>query len=138
MALAAGCLLAGLAAAAEAAPTPIEKRLIARINDARADHGLGKLRVGAIIQRGAHSWAIKLRRTDSFRHGRLRPGTAENIAWGSPCSWMSPRRAVRLWLRSPPHRRALLARSARFVGAGYAAGSWRSYGCAEIAVARFR
>jgi hypothetical protein len=45
---------------------------------------------------------------------------------------------VRMWLRSPPHRRALLDRSARYVGAGYVAGSWRNYGCAEIAVARFR
>jgi uncharacterized protein YkwD len=116
----------------------MEKRLIVKINDARADHGVRKLRVGGRIQRGAHSWVIHLLRTDAFRHGRLRPGTAENIAWGTPCSWMSPRRAVRMWLRSPPHRRALLDRGARYVGAGYVAGSWRSYGCAEIAVARFR
>ena len=137
-ALAAACVLAGPAEPAQAAPTPKEKRLIARINEARADHGLVKLRVGPRIQRGAHEWARHLRRTDAFRHGRLRAGTSENIAWGTPCSWMSPRRTVRRWLDSRPHRRAMLRRGARYVGAGYATGSWRSYSCAELAVARFR
>jgi uncharacterized protein YkwD len=96
------------------------------------------LKAGPRLQRAAHGWAVYLRRNDAFRHGRLGPGTSEVIAWGAPCSWMTPYRAVRLWLNSAPHRRALLDRTARYVGTGWAAGGWRSYRCAELAVARFR
>ena len=126
-----------LAAPAQAAPTTMEKRLIARINDARADRGLRKLRVGAIVQSGAHAWARHLRRADSFHHARLRAGTGEVLAWGT-CSWFSPAAAVRAWLRSSSHRYVMLRPGFRFVGAGWSRGSWRRYGCVEMAVARFR
>ena len=116
----------------------MEKRLIERINDARAAHDVRRLKPGPRLQRTAHRWAVHLRRNDAFHHGRLGPGMSEVIAWGAPCSWMTPFRAVRLWLNSTPHRRALLDRTALYVGTGWAAGSWRSYGCAELAVARFR
>jgi uncharacterized protein YkwD len=134
----AGVLAAGIAAPAQAVPTVMEKRLIARINDAREAHGVRQLKAGPRLQRAAHRWAAYLRRQDAFRHGRLGRGTSEVIAWGAPCSWMTPFRAVRLWLNSPPHRHALLDRTARYVGTGWAAGSWRSFRCAEMAVARFR
>jgi uncharacterized protein YkwD len=126
-----------LAAPAEAAPTTMEKRLIARINDARTDRGLRKLRVGATIQRGAHAWARHLRRADAFYHARVRAGTGEVLAWGT-CSWFSPAAAVRAWLRSSSHRRVMLRSGFRFVGAGWSRGSWRGYGCVEMAVVRFR
>jgi uncharacterized protein YkwD len=137
-ALLASALVALIPAPAQAGPSPMEKRLIARINDTRDAHGLRRLKAGPRLQRGAHAWAVHLRRTDEFRHGSLSAGVSEVIAWGAPCSWMTPARAVRLWLNSPPHRRAVLDRTARYVGAGWAAGSWRAYGCAELAVARFR
>jgi uncharacterized protein YkwD len=127
-----------VAAPADAAPTTMEKRLIARINDARTDRGLRKLRVGATIQAGAHAWARHLMRADMFHHARVRAGTGEVLAWGT-CSWFSPAAAVRAWLRSSSHRRVMLHRSFRFVGAGWRRGSsWRGYGCVEMAVARFR
>jgi len=126
-----------VAAPAQAAPTTMEKRLIARINDARTDRGLRKLRVGSGVQAGAHRWASRLMRADAFYHARLRAGTGEVLAWGT-CSWFSPAAAVRAWLRSPSHRRVMLHRSFRFVGTGWRRGSWRSYGCVEMAVARFR
>ena len=125
------------AAWAGAAPTTMEKSLVARINDARADRGLRKLRVGATIQSGAHRWARHLRRADAFHHARTRAGTGEVLAWGT-CSWFSPAAAVRAWLRSPSHRRVMLRGSFRFVGTGWRRGSWRGYGCVEMAVARFR
>lgn len=137
-ALLASVLAGSSAVPANAAPRPMEERLIARVNDARTAHGLRRLKVGPRLQRGAHAWAVRLRRTDGFIHSRPAPGTSEVIAWGAPCSWMSPARAVRFWLKSPPHRRAMLDRTARRVGAGYTAGSWRQFGCAELAVARFR
>ena len=126
-----------LAAPAQAAPTTMEKRLIARINDARADRGLRRLRVGATIQAGAHAWARHLRLADAFHHARLRVGTGEVLAWGT-CSWFSPAAAVRAWLRSSSHRYVMLRPGFRFVGAGWSRGSWRGYGCVEMAVARFR
>jgi uncharacterized protein YkwD len=131
-------LVTGIAAPAQAAPTVMEKRLMTRINDAREAHDARRLKAGPRLMRAAHRWAVYLRLQDAFRHGRLAPGTSEVIAWGAPCSWMTPFRAVRLWLNSPPHRRALLDRTARIVGTGWAAGNWRSYRCAELAVARFR
>jgi uncharacterized protein YkwD len=125
------------AAPAEAAPTTMEKRLVARVNDARTDRGLRKLRIRSGIQTGAHLWARHLIRADSFHHARLSAGTGEILAWGT-CSWFSPNAAVRAWLRSSSHRALLLRGSFRIVGAGWVRGSWRGYGCVEMAVARFR
>lgn len=126
-----------VAAPAEAAPTTMEKSLVARINDARADRGLRKLRIRASIQVGAHRWARHLRRADAFHHARVTAGTGEVLAWGT-CSWFSPAATVRAWLRSPSHRRVMLRPGFRFVGAGWNRGSWRRFGCVEMTVARFR
>lgn len=126
-----------VAAPAQAAQTAMEKRLVARINDARTDRGLRKLRVGSGVQAGAHSWSRRLMQADAFYHASLRAGTGEVLAWGT-CSWFSPAAAVRAWLRSPSHRAVLLHRGFRFVGAGWTRGPWRGYGCVEMAVARFR
>lgn len=141
VALAITCCAAVAAAApakAEAAaPTKIEKRLIHRINDVRAAHGIRRVRVSGRLQSGAHSWARHLRRADSFHHARLSSGTSEIIAWGT-CSYATPRVIVRMWLNSGSHRPHLLDRSARRVGAGWSVGNWRSYRCVDLAVARFR
>ena len=126
-----------LAAPAETAPTTMERRLIAQINDARSERGLRKLRIGPTIQVGAHSWARHLRLSDSFHHARVRAGTGEVLAWGT-CSWFNPAAAVRAWLRSPSHRYVMLRPGFRFVGAGWSRGSWSRYSCVEMAVARFR
>jgi uncharacterized protein YkwD len=129
----------GLAAPApaEAAPTRMEKRLVAKINDARAARGLRQVRIGARLARGAHRWSLYLLRADSFYHARLASGTAEIIAWGT-CGYMAPATAVRMWLNSPSHRPHLLDASAHYVGTGWTAGGWRGYSCVEMAVARFR
>lgn len=114
-----------------------EKRLVARINDARAAHGLRQLRVSGTLSRGSHSWSRHLMRADSFHHARLAAGTGEILAWGT-CSWFKPAQAVRMWLNSPGHRALLLRRGFRYVGTGWSSGAWRGYGCVEMAVARFR
>ncbi|MGH3034251.1 MAG: CAP domain-containing protein, partial [Gaiellaceae bacterium] len=79
------CVLAAAAARPDPARaiTTMEKRLVARINDARAARGVRRLRIGPRIQRGAHDWAGHLIRADAFYHGRLAAGTSENIAWGN-------------------------------------------------------
>lgn len=131
----AGALAA--AAPADTAATRGEKRLVAKINDVRAAHGLRKLRFASRLHRNARSWAVHLLRTDSFYHGSLAAGTAENIAWAT-CSWAKPRRIVRMWMNSPSHRSILLDGGYRVVGPGVAKGSWRGYGCVRVVVARFR
>jgi uncharacterized protein YkwD len=132
------CILAlMLAGTAQAAPSPIEKRLAARINDARDSHGLRNLRIAPKLAEGSRWWARHLIRRDKFHHSRLRAGTGEVLAWGT-CSWFTARRAVRLWLKSPGHRALVLRRGFRVVGTGWARGPWRGYDCVEMAVARFR
>jgi uncharacterized protein YkwD len=127
----------GAAAPADAAPTRSEKRLLARINHVREAHGLRKVRISATLNRRAHSWAVHLRRSDSFYHARLVSGTAENLAWGT-CSWATARVLVRMWMRSSSHRAVMLDRSARRLGPGVSIGRYRGYGCVRMAVARFR
>jgi uncharacterized protein YkwD len=130
--------LAVAAAPAQAAPTVMEKRLVARINDTRAAYGLRRLTIGPKLSAGAQSWSRHLLRRDSFYHASgLRSGTGEILAWGT-CSWFTPAQAVRMWLRSPGHRALLLRPGFRFVGTGWTRGAWRSHGCVEMAVARFR
>jgi uncharacterized protein YkwD len=132
------CVAALLVASpAPAGPSFNERRIIAKINHIRADHGLRTLRVGPRLQRGAHGWARHLLRTDSFYHSRLAPRTGENIAWGT-CSWFSPRESVRAWMRSSSHRALILDRRFRRIGAGWVRGSWSGHSCVEMAVVRFR
>ena len=122
---------------AQAAPNPMERRLVERINDTRAAHGLRRLQPRPLLMRGAHSWSLHLVRADSFHHARLASGTGEILAWGT-CDWFGPARAVRMWLNSSSHRALLLRPGFRYIGTGWTRGSWRSYGCVERAVARFR
>lgn len=130
------CTLA-VAVPAQASPSWAEKRLVARINDARAAHGLRQLSIRGALSRGARAWSRHLVRADSFHHARLAAGTGEILAWGT-CSWFRPAQAVRMWLNSGGHRALLLRPGFRFVGTGWTRGAWRGYGCVEMAVARFR
>jgi uncharacterized protein YkwD len=126
-----------VAAPSQAAPSDMERRLAERINDARASHGLRQLRLSSSLAEGASDWSRYLMRRDAFYHGSLPSGTGEIIAWGT-CSHFGPGRAVRMWLASSGHRAVLLRRGFRVVGTGWMRGPWRSYGCVEMAVARFR
>ena len=137
LALLASIAALALAGPAQAAPSAMEMRLVERINDARASHGLRQLRFSSRLAEGADDWSRHLVRRDSFHHGDLRSGMGEVIAWGT-CDWFRPGRAVRMWLRSPGHRALVLRRGFRAVGTGWTRGPWRGYGCVEMAVARFR
>jgi uncharacterized protein YkwD len=135
--LACVAVLAAAVPAAGAAPTRMEKRLVAKINDTRAAHGLRRLRIGSRLAQSAHRWSLYLLRADSFFHARLAAGTCENLAWGT-CGYMSPAAAVRMWLSSSSHRANLLDRDNRYVGTGWTVGRWQGYGCVKMVVARFR
>jgi uncharacterized protein YkwD len=135
IALVAVCALAR-PTTADAGVTRSEARLLKVVNQARANHGLRKLRVGSALQEGAHNWARYLRIHDSFYHGRLATGTSENIGWLT-CrdNWAGV--LVRWWLRSPSHRPHLLDRSARRIGVGVGRGEWSGYNCVWVGVTRF-
>lgn len=133
-------LVAGFAQppeAATAAPTRAEKALIRAVNNARANHGVRRLRLGSTLQAGAHRWARYLLTHETFFHGSLASGVTENIGWLT-CRSGWPRVMVRMWLDSPAHRSNLLDRGARRLGAGVATGGWNGYRCVRMAVTRFR
>jgi uncharacterized protein YkwD len=114
-----------------------ELRLLHAVNDARAAHGLRRLRVGSTLQSGAHSWARYLRIHDTFQHARLASGTAENIGWLT-CRDGWARTLTRMWLNSYTHRIHLLDPSARRIGVGVSTGRWSGWSCVKMGVTRFR
>jgi uncharacterized protein YkwD len=133
------CLLAVAAGTVESASamTRSESKLLSKVNGARANYGLRKLRVKGTLQKGAHYWAKYLQRRNAFYHGRVGDGVTENIGWVS-CrrGWAST--LVRWWLDSYAHRVNLLDRSARYIGVGVAKGSFSRYSCTKMAVTRFK
>jgi uncharacterized protein YkwD len=120
----------------------VERALVARINNVRADHGLRALRVASPLTSAATRHANSMGSRGYFRHELRKnsnwfsfgtwihwywPGpdytawtAGENLAWGAPD--LSARRTVTMWMNSPGHRANLL-------------GSWRRVGVAVIHVA---
>ncbi len=105
------------------------------VNRERHKYGLPRLRPARSLRRSARRWALVQTRVSFFGHGDFarrslgfpfirggRRGTrtvGENLAWGvGPTS--TPRRIVRMWMRSPSHRATLL-------------GHWRYGAVASIA-----
>jgi uncharacterized protein YkwD len=138
-------LALGLAAApsAEARGTIRERGLdaaiLARMNAARAAHGLGPLHRNAELAVAARHHSLEMARGGYFAHasadggsfaGRLREwyrvigrrwGVGENLLWSTPT--IDGLRAVELWLASPGHRENILSRG------------WKDVGCAAVHVA---
>lgn len=135
--------LAALALLAPAAPARASAAgdTLRVLNSARAARGVPPLRADARLAQAAlrHSRDMVARRyfdhvspggrglrervarTGWLSH-RHRWRLAENLGWGSgPLS--DPQSIVDAWLRSPPHRRIMLARGLRVVGIGVAAGT---------------
>ncbi len=114
--------------------TPVSD-LLAAINDVRVANHVPPLRLSPDLVRAAHAHSVEMLSSGRFAHesadgtafavrvsryygpagGSNHPwATAENIL--SSSTVLDARRAVRLWLQSPPHRRNLLDRSFRDVG----------------------
>lgn len=113
---------------AGAKPDTPSKRMVAAINDARANHGLAPLREAPRLDRAATGFARHIMRTDSFSHGSSYLGngfrrTGEALALRR--GWaLSPRATMRQWLDSSAHRALLLSPSFRYVGTGAARGNF--------------
>lgn len=93
------------------------------VNRERAKHGLRPLLPLRSLRRSARRWALIQTHMSFFGHGnfphrslgfpfmlargRATRTVSENIAWGLGLS-STPRRIVQMWMRSPPHRAAIL------------------------------
>ena len=110
------------ATTAAAMPSRYERRVVYWTNVVRKRRGISALRLRACPDRYAERWARHLARTGRFYHQDVtrmfdcprvnRAG--ENLIRGR----VSPKRAVRLWMRSEPHRRNLLNRRYTHIGVG--------------------
>ena len=120
---------------AEAAPTKAERALMNAVNNARTSHGLRPLRLGTRLQRGAHAFAVYLRRHDAFYHAST--GAYENLAYGRITRRMA-RNVVSRWMASPAHRANILRRGMRIGGFGVSRGEYLGYSWMQVSVARFK
>ena len=121
---------------AAARPTDAERALMRAVNDARASHGLRRVRLGQHVQRGAHGFATSLRRNDSFYHAGA-GGVYENLAYGRVTRRMA-RNVVIRWMNSPGHRANILRRGVRYGGFGVSRGEFLGYTRMQVSVARFK
>jgi uncharacterized protein YkwD len=145
VALAVAALTAALAPAASPAeparPRGIEAtessalaaQVVAAVNSARADRGLGPLRISRNLTAAAGRHSREMAENGYFEH-RSADGSAfwkriaryypagrfqiwsvgENLLWSSPAT--DARGAVRMWMRSPTHRRNMFEPRWREIG----------------------
>jgi uncharacterized protein YkwD len=111
------------------------------INQARADHELGKLRAKTALEHAAAAHSRDMVKRDFFSHDSPTGSTpqqridrtgylagahgwaiGETIAWGSG-TYATPASIVRGWLKSPGHRAILLDGRYRDLGIGIALGA---------------
>lgn len=101
-----------------------ENRVLDRINQRRARHGLRRVRVfQSCVDRTSERWAGRLSRTGDFMHRDQRTvlrrcdlsWTGETLVRGAG---LTPGVAVRSWMASPSHRAVIMKRRARWAGIG--------------------
>jgi uncharacterized protein YkwD len=123
---------AGLATRVRHLPA-LEEQVVAAINDLRQEHGLLALKLNRQLAASARHHSLSMAEHGYFEHSSLDGSTVwkrdrkyaggsrhwavgENLAWASP--GLSVRRALELWLASPPHRENLLSPAWRDIGLG--------------------
>jgi uncharacterized protein YkwD len=132
----AGACSAADATAASASTARLASATICLLNQQRARHGMGRLRVNGRLSTAARRHAADMARRNYFSHDTKGGGDfahrilktgydatslGENIAWGSGYLG-SPRAIVRSWMNSPGHRSNILNRRFREIGIGVAIG----------------
>jgi uncharacterized protein YkwD len=145
------CALVTLAAggpAAAATTNARERALLAEMNRVRAMHGLRPLRFDPHLHRAARAHSRDMVRRGYFAHGRLAQRLrryrfradgrvlGENLAWGTGALGR-PGTIVRMWLRSPPHRRLLLRAGFSHVGIGAVGARFQGAHGATVVTANF-
>jgi uncharacterized protein YkwD len=120
-------LMALPAAPAQAGPGT---KMIKKINNVRAKHGLRSVHRSRGLARSARSYARVMMSRDYFGHGaRIRAPRkfrrkGEAIAM-LPGRRVRTRRTLRGWMRSPGHRALVLSSGFRFAGAGVTRGRFQ-------------
>jgi uncharacterized protein YkwD len=113
----------------------LEQQIVVVVNQQRARHGLGPLRISRRLAVAARGHSLSMAEHGYFAHEsfdgspfwlRIKaaypalPGRAwaagENLAWASP--ELTAAQTVDMWLKSPQHRQNLLAPRWREVGIG--------------------
>jgi len=116
-----------LAVPAMARVTPAERALVRAVSQVRVAHGLAPVRGARTLARSAGRYSRWQLRHDYFGHQpRIRMSSRFGVG-GEVLRWVpswriKPRRTLRLWMRSPSHRAALLHPDMRRAGAGIARG----------------
>ena len=130
----------------EVSPKAFARATVCLLNQARARHGLRRLRLQRRLSRAARSHTKDMVRNRYFSHtsrsgsnvvsrlrrlgymrGARRWAVGENLAWGSGGQG-TPRSIVAAWMRSPGHRANILASNFREMGIGVLFGAPRSIG----------
>ena len=113
------------------APGDYEQRVQHWINVRRSEHDLRRLRLASCTDAAAEDWSRYLANNDLFYHQSMQDlldrcdarYAGETLAM---CT-VSPKRVVKLWMHSPPHRHILLSKDPRRIGVGArpnAEGQW--------------
>jgi len=90
-----------------------ERRLLSMVNDERAHQNLRALDMSGRLSRRAERNSREMARSRELSHsGNLRSGMAENVGVATTL-----RSIVRMWMRSPDHRRNILGNH-RLAGVG--------------------
>jgi uncharacterized protein YkwD len=111
--------------AATAANTGVgaEARAIDSLNQIRTARGLRPLRPSRSLMRSANAYARYMLVHDFFGHQARIPVSSRFRTAGETIAWHSgwhpgPRRTLRQWMASPPHRAVLLSTAFSQVGMG--------------------
>jgi uncharacterized protein YkwD len=101
--------------------------VIEAVNVERAHHGLPALNVSVRLERSSTALARQLMRDQRFDHEPIRPSGFGLFGEALLLDYTERARAataVEAWMDSPEHRRVLLTRSMRYVGAGVSRGDF--------------
>jgi uncharacterized protein YkwD len=101
--------------------------MVAKINQVRARHGLPPLRSSPSLNRSSRRFARTMIRRDFFGHRARVSASRRFHRLGEALAMHSGRRpgvrgTLRSWMRSSSHRRLVLTRANRYVGAGMSRG----------------
>lgn len=108
--------------ATRAIESSFDDQVIALVNVERAERDLKPLRAASCVDRFAAKQASAMARKNRMYHQALRPvlrecnlrTAGENVAWRSPS--MSAAQVVRMWMKSPGHKRNILSKRYRTIG----------------------
>jgi uncharacterized protein YkwD len=107
-----------------------ERKVIRLVNRIRAHHGLRRLKTSRRLARAATEHTGDMLARDFLSHASSDgTGMAQRVRRYTGANWIgeniaavsgraTARRAVRMWMQSPPHRAVLLSPSGRRIGVG--------------------